>query len=114
MLGLFTFTNVQADGQVRYGLSFQECKEGGEFIRNAALSRDNGINREFFLQKIRDDLLVIRSFPPELRWFAKDDVSERMLLDATIEVFDSPLTAQRHEILFVDVCMQSPEWRLRS
>ena len=100
--------------QTRFELSIQECREAGDFIKNAALSRDNGITREFFIQKIEDDLIVIKSYPAEMRWFAKDDYREALLLGAAKRVFDEPTSAARHQIMFIDSCMQSPDWRLRT
>ena len=100
--------------QTRFELSIQECREAGDFIKNAALSRDNGITREFFIQKIEDDLIVIKSYPAEMRWFAKDDYREGLLLGAAKRVFDEPTSAARHQIMFIDSCMQSPDWRLRT
>ena len=100
--------------QTRFELSIQECREAGDFIKNAALSRDNGITREFFIQKIEDDLIVIKSYPAEMRWFAKDDYREGLLLGAAKRVFDEPTSAIRHQIMFIDSCMQSPDWRLRT
>ncbi len=96
----------------RFELSIHECREAGDFIKNAALSRDNGITREFFIQKIEDDLIVIKSYPAEMRWFAKDDYREALLLSAAKRVFDEPTSAIRHQIMFIDSCMQSPDWRL--
>ena len=98
----------------RFELSIHECREAGDFIKNAALSRDNGITREFFIQKIEDDLIVIKSYPAEMRWFAKDDYRESLLLSAAKRVFDEPTSAIRHQIMFIDSCMQSPDWRLRT
>jgi hypothetical protein len=92
----------------------EECREGGDFIRNAAMSRDNGIARDFFMSRLADDLLVIRSFPPQLRWFARNEYDEALLTNAAASVFDAPKSPRRHEIEFVDECMQSPQWRLQS
>ena len=65
-----------------------ECREGGDFIRNAAVSRDNGITREFFMSRLAGDLMAIRSFPPELRWFARNEDDEALLTNAAANVFD--------------------------
>ena len=113
----FSITSAYAQNeplQTRFELSIQECREAGDFIKNAALSRDNGITREFFIQKIEDDLIVIKSYPAEMRWFAKDDYREGLLLGAAKRVFDEPTSAIRHQIMFIDSCMQSPDWRLRT
>ncbi len=46
-----------------HSLTLSECTEGGEFIRNAALARDNGITREFFVNKLSEDLAMIQTYP---------------------------------------------------
>ena len=104
--------DVLADDAAMQPHPFEECLEGGEFIRNAALSRDNGITREFFMSRLADDLQAIKSFPPQLRWFVRNELDEILLTEAVARVFDAPQPATRHEIDFVDACMQSPLWRL--
>ena len=59
--------------------SFAECIEGSDFIANAAGSRDNGMSREAFLDRLEGDFLMIRAFPVALRWFVKDAADERFL-----------------------------------
>ncbi|MEO8005973.1 MAG: hypothetical protein ABI771_13750, partial [Betaproteobacteria bacterium] len=86
-------------------LSRVECSEGGEFIRNAALARDAGITREFFVNKLAEDLMLIQSFPPDLRWFVQDAGDEQLLSDAVFKVFDEPMPAEKHEAEFVGVCV---------
>ena len=113
-IALVVATNVFAGNAAMQSHPLEECREGGDFIRNAALSRDNGISRDFFMSRLADDLLVIRSFPPELRWFARNEDDEALLTDAATRVFDAPQSPRRHEIEFVDQCMQSPQWRLES
>jgi len=77
--------------------SVQECREAGEFIRNAALSRDNGLPRETFMDQLRGDLVAIRSHPPDLRWFAQDADDEAFLVAAVEKVFDVPAKSTEHE-----------------
>ena len=84
-----------------------ECSEGGEFIRNAALARDAGITREFFVNKLAEDLMLIQSFPPALRWFVQDAGDEQLLSDAVFRVFDEPMPAEKHETDFVGVCVRT-------
>ena len=112
-LGLLP-TTVLSDQLQEAQLTQRECMEGGDFIKNAAFSRDNGIDREFFLGKLEDDIEVIRSFPINLRWFVKGPSSELLLKSAAKEVFDFPTTPRRHQINFIDQCLESPDWRLRS
>lgn len=83
-----------------------ECTEGGDFIRNAALARDNGITREFFLNKLVEDLVMIQSFPPHLRWFVQDASDEKLLSEAVSGVFDMPMEADQHRASFISACMQ--------
>ena len=107
-------TNTFAADAAMQSHPLAECREGGDFIRNAALSRDNGITREYFMSRLAGDLMAIRSFPPELRWFARNEDDEALLTNAAETVFDAPQTPRRHEIEFVDACMKSPQWRLES
>ena len=37
--------------------SASECREGGDFIRNAALARDAGYTREFFVGRLEEDFV---------------------------------------------------------
>jgi hypothetical protein len=83
-------------------------------MKSDALSRDNGISRDFLMSRLAGDLLVIRSFPPESRWFARNEDDEALLTGAAARVFDAPQSPGRHEIEFVDQCMRSPQWRLES
>lgn len=84
----------------------QDCREGGDFIRNAALSRDNGMSRADFLARLRDDFEVVRAFPPALRWFVHTPEDERFLEAETARVFDAPEPADQHRAAFVARCLQ--------
>ena len=88
-------------------LTSMECSEGGEFIRNAALARDAGITREFFIDKLTEDLMLIQSFPPQLRWFVQDAGDEQLLSSAVFRVFDEPMPAEKHEAEFVGACVRT-------
>ena len=85
-----------------------ECTEGSEFIRNAAMARDNGQTREAYLAQLRGDLASIRAFPPELRWFAQDEEDEQLLVSAASDVFDDPQPPERHRQAFLERCLGSP------
>jgi len=89
--------------------SARECREGGDFIRNAALSRDAGASREFFVGRLEDDLLVIRAFPPALRWFAHDAGDEAFLRAEVHEVFDAPSPGELHRDAFLERCARRAE-----
>lgn len=88
-----------------HALSAQECREGGDFIYDAALSRDNGVTREFFIGQMRADFAAIRAFPKALRWFAQDQEDEALLLSAAKQVFDAPQSGEAHREVFLAECM---------
>jgi len=81
-----------------------ECREGGDFIRNAALSRDGGATREFFVGRLEEDLQTIRAFPPALRWFVRNPDDEQFLRAEVEAVFDAPETSERHRAGFLERC----------
>jgi hypothetical protein len=85
--------------------SVQECREAGEFIRNAALSRDNGYTREAFLGQLHGDLIAIQSHPAAMRWFAQDADDEAFLIAAVEKVFDAPAKSTEHESETVRACL---------
>jgi hypothetical protein len=88
-------------------LTLRECMEGGEFIRHAAMSRDAGVSRQFFMNRLEEDLAQIQAFPPELRWFVQDEHDERLLGSAAQRVFDEPMKPELHEAAFVSECLQN-------
>lgn len=96
--------------QPRAGLAHdaRECREAGDFIRNAALSRDNGMSREAFLNRLQEDFVAIRAFPPALRWFVRN-VDDEAFLTAEVEaVFDAPRAAELHRPDFIGRCLARP------
>jgi len=106
--GLIALSFTWVAEAAAHSITLAECSEGGEFIRNAALARDAGITRDFFLGKLEEDLVMIRAYPPELRWFVQDDADERFLSERAVRVFDSPMKPEEHEAAFVRDCiMQS-------
>lgn len=84
--------------------SAAECREGGDFIRHAALARDAGATRDFFVGRLEHDLITIRAFPAELRWFARDAADEAFLRTEVHAVFDAPATSERHRDAFLERC----------
>jgi len=82
----------------------EECGEGADFIRNAALSRDNGIRADEFLGRLEGDLVAIRSVPAPLRWFARDADDEALLRTAAVDVFVTPRRAAEHHADFLSHC----------
>ncbi len=83
-----------------------ECLEGGDFIRNAALARDNGMSEVDFISRIRDDIELIQAYPPQLRWFVHDDDDAAFLVGAATEVFRNPKAAALHQSDFVRACLK--------
>jgi len=83
-----------------------ECREGSDFIRNAALARDAGASREFFVGRLEEDLVAIRAFPPELRWFVYDADDEAFLRAEVAAVFDAPQSGDEHQQGFLARCVQ--------
>ena len=83
-----------------------ECREGSDFIRNAALSRDNGTTREFFIGRLDEDLETIQAFPAALRWFVHDKDDEQFLRAEVEAVFDAPQPSERHRAGFLERCTQ--------
>jgi len=81
-----------------------ECREGGEFIRNAALSRDNGLPREAFLNHLIADLSMIRGLPVSVRWFARDETDEALLIRHSERVYAQRLSPGEHETAFLAEC----------
>ena len=86
--------------------SATECQEAGDFIRNAALARDGGTTREFFVDRLHEDYVLIRAFRPELRWFVRDADDEEFLQAEVERVFDAPLAGERHRTDFLERCTQ--------
>ena len=96
-------------GAAAHPHSARECREGSDFIRNAALARDNGTTREFFVGRLDDDLATIRAFPPTLRWFVHDRDDERFLRAEVEAVFDAPDRSEQHRAGFLERCVRRAE-----
>ena len=103
-LGIGTGIGVAFDAAA-HPLSRQECSEGSDFIKNAALSRENGMDGGTFLTRTIEDLSLIKSFPPSMRWFVQDQNDEDYLLKAVAEVFSSPREPQLHQSSFFGECI---------
>jgi hypothetical protein len=100
-LGLLWVTGAAA-----HDLTATECREGGEFIEHAAMSRDQGLGRDEFLNKMEEDIRAIQMFPPDLRWFVQDETDQALLLGAAQQVFDAPRTPEDHRNEFVQACAE--------
>jgi hypothetical protein len=94
-------------------LSATECAEGSEFIMHAAMSRDNGLAREEFIQRMRGDIMAIQSVPKDLRWFVQDRDDEALLVGHAEGVFDTPQPPQVHQSEFMQTCMARREQQAR-
>jgi hypothetical protein len=86
----------------------RECREAGDFIRNAALSRDNGMSREAFLGRLQEDLVAIRDLPESLRWFVRNAGDEAFLVGEVESVFDAPRSPELHRPNFIGRCLARP------
>ena len=95
---------VCAASVAAHDLTDDECREGGDFIEHAAMSRDHGLSRDDFLRRMQEDLQAIQAFPPALRWFVQDPADEAFLVAAAERVFDVPRAPAEHRSDFVEVC----------
>jgi hypothetical protein len=95
---------IAVPGALARDLSVNECLEGGDFIRNAALSRDMGVSRGEFIGRMEADIQAIQAFPPQLRWFVQDEDDQVLLMTAAQGVFDEPEVPERHREEFVHAC----------
>ena len=82
-----------------------ECREAAQFIGNAAQSRKNGATRKFFLGKLEEDLFMLASIPPHLRWFAHGEREAQFLRDAVMDVFAFPREPREHAAAFLARCL---------
>lgn len=107
LASLVTWAVLLAAGQaIAHPVSRQECSEGSDFIRNAALSRDNGMDGMSFMNRAIEDFQTIKAFPPSLRWFVQDERDEDFLLKAISAVFSSPREPAAHQRDFLAACLE--------
>ncbi len=85
-------------------LSARDCREGADFIRNAALSRDAGMRAEAFLARLEEDLVVVMAMRPAVRWFVYSEREADLLRVAVASVFARPSDPQRHASTFLAGC----------
>lgn len=94
-------------------LNAGECREGADYIRNAALSRDNGMTESSFMDIFDNDMALISRVPPSLRWFVQDKDDEHFLRSALNEVFRRPQVPQQHAESFAEACLlRAGEWNV--
>ena len=101
---LFGMVLTFASPLAAHELSMQECFEGGDFIANAAMSRDNGIAKDEFVDRLVGDIRVIQAFPRELRWFVADPEDAEFLHAEATLVFDRPQRPESHRAQFLSRC----------
>ena len=92
--------------------TLNECFEGADFIKHAAMSRDYGLSREEFLRRLRGDIQAIQAFPPQLRWFVQDTEDEALLTRHAAAVFDAPRAPEVHHAEFLHGCVEHLSARL--
>ncbi len=108
-LAILTVSLLLSGGVAAEPHSAGECREGGDFIRNAALSRDGGTTREFFVDRMEADFAAIRAYPKALRWFVHDPDDEQFLRGEVTAVFDTPLPSEQHRTQFLSRCAERSE-----
>lgn len=81
-----------------------ECQQAGQFIYDAAISREDGITRKRFIGQMLSDFQTILAFPKKVRWFVKDKSDEKFLLSAAENVYDHPQAPAVHRREFLARC----------
>ena len=104
-LGFFFCCAIHVTPGIAGRPTMEECLEGSDFIRNAALSRDAGVAADTFLDRMSEDFLVIRAFPAELRWFVHDAGDEMFLAKEVRLVFEQPSNPDDQSAHFLRVCV---------
>lgn len=87
---IYAAPNVQIDPDLvakPRSHTVQECWEGSQFIRNAALSRDNGYSDKTFKAQLEADFIFLRRVPRHLRWFIYTPDDEKFVRAWVNEVF---------------------------
>jgi predicted GNAT superfamily acetyltransferase len=100
---------LAANAAEAHALSLEECSEGSDFIKNAALARDEGMQERQFVAQFQADVQALQRLPAELRWFVQDKDDEVFLLSAVQDVFRRPKPATVHQAQFALACMRSIE-----
>ena len=95
-------------------LSLQECREGADYIRNAAISREHGMSETAFMDIFDNDLAMIMAIPKELRWFVQDDDDASFLRSALNQVFRHPKAPAEHAMDFAHACVSRAQpWDIK-
>jgi hypothetical protein len=104
VLVLITFTTGVAGPAIAHVPTLEECLEGGDFIAHAAQSRDNGMTKEQFMERLVADVRLIQSYPPPLRWFVADADDATFLSEEALRVFDARRSPDAHRAQFLSRC----------
>ncbi len=114
VLALALVLSLPASIASAHELTVQECREGADYIRNAALSRDNGMSEARFMDIFDNDLAMIMAIPKELRWFVQDEDDAAFLRAALNDVFHHPKDPAEHAMAFVHPCFaKAGQWDTR-
>ncbi len=87
-----------------HSLSIEECSEGSDYIRNAALSRDAGMSEAKFFEVFDRDLILLMAVPPSLRWFVQDVDDAEFLRGALLDIYRNPKSPELHADRFAEAC----------
>jgi hypothetical protein len=93
-----------SDTALAHRPSYEECLEGSDFIANAARARDNGVSKNEFVARMREDIEMIQAYPPQLRWFVQDGEDATFLIAQAEAVFDAPRPPKAHQTEFLASC----------
>ncbi len=111
MVALALSLSLPGSMATAHELSVQECREGADYIRNAALSREHGMSESAFMDIFDNDLAMIQSIPKELRWFVQDDEDADFLRAALNQVFRQPKAPAEHAMDFAHACVvRARQW----
>ena len=83
----------------------QECREASDFIKHAAMSRDNGYSQKKLVQRFDDDVLILSGMDPQKRWFIRSPGATRFLRAALVETFEAPRQPKDQAARFLQSCM---------
>lgn len=83
----------------------QECREASDFIKHAAMSRDNGYSQKKLVQRFDDDVLILSGMDPQKRWFIRSPGATRFLRAALVEAFEAPRQPKDQAARFFKSCM---------
>lgn len=92
---------------IAHPFTFEECKEASDFVKNTAIARDNGIPESILIDRISDNIEILRSLPSQLHRYIQDDDDAKLLINAAINVFQHPKSAHAHQVDFFHDCVKS-------